>query len=74
MQEKDKKDSCKSCRFWEGDGVWGVCKRYPPTFYNDASDFGSAQISTSHRDWCGEFKELEKTVSYEGYILDQRLR
>lgn len=50
--------ACLTCKFFElkGDGSYGPCHRYPPTYM-----FGSISISrhqwvpTQPDDWCGEY-------------------
>lgn len=38
---------CKDCRFYQHDGHYGSCKRYPKTEVKSGGD------------WCGEFKQIE---------------
>ena len=38
---------CKDCKFWDDDGHFGSCKRYPKI------------VSKHTNDWCGEFQLLE---------------
>ena len=38
--------NCKDCKFWQHDGHFGACKRYPKP------------ETKSGGDWCGEFKQV----------------
>jgi hypothetical protein len=38
--------NCKDCKYYQHDGHYGTCKRFP-------------KVETkSNNDWCGEFKQL----------------
>jgi len=39
--------TCSTCRYWDSDGVTGLCRRYPK---QAASDWATTHIL----DWCGE--------------------
>ena len=38
--------NCKDCRYWQNDGHFGACKRYP------------LPQTKAGGDWCGEFKQM----------------
>lgn len=38
--------NCKDCKYWQHDGHFGACKRYP------------LPQTKSANDWCGEFKQM----------------
>ena len=46
--------NCDNCKFWDHDGHFGSCKRYPKIVPKHAND------------WCGEFKDKQpKTITLQ---------
>jgi len=50
--------NCKDCCFYQHDGHYGSCKRYPKVEVKSGGD------------WCGEFKQivLPATIEESGFV------
>jgi hypothetical protein len=62
------KNTCVSCRYWQGRAGYGECRKYPPVVVDAMDGVSTEWPAVATDDWCGEWEKRPEHIC-EGVLV-----